>query len=84
MNTSNSKKKLVKPATPTSWTEPTVEQIIGAMRDMHDTLVKVNQGPVDINRGTIFCHSEQDKERAEEMLRENGYVEVAKDRWEKQ
>ena len=84
MNTSNSKTKLVKPAAPTNWTEPTVEHIVGAMRDMHDTLIKANQGPVDINRGTIFCHSEQEKERAEEMLRENGYVEVAKDRWEKQ
>ena len=81
---SDSKKKLVKPAVPTNWTEPTVEQIIGAMRDMHDTFVKANQGPVDINRGTIFCHSKQDKKRAEKMLRKNGYVEVAKDRWEKQ
>ena len=36
---SDLKKKLVKPAVPTSWTEPTVEQIIGAVQDMHDTLV---------------------------------------------
>lgn len=69
---SDSKKKLVKPAVPTSWTEPTVEQIIGAVRDMHDTLVKVNQGSVKC--GFI---SAAKSPGARKLFESWGYVEVS-------
>ena len=80
---SDSKKKLVKPAAPTTWIEPTCEHIIENMKKTRDMLMKSARGPVDINRQTVFCHSEQQKKQVEDMLREKGYIEVSPNRWER-
>ena len=79
---SNSKQNLVKSADPTNWIEPTCGQIIENMKKTHDMLMESARGPMDIDRQTVLCHSEQQRKQVEDMLRAKGYVEISKGYWE--
>lgn len=81
---SDSKKKLVKPANPTTWIEPTCEHILENAKKFCDMLRESTRGPLDIDRQTVFCHNEQQKKQIEDTLRSKGYVEVSPNRWERQ